>query len=156
MTIRFECSQCGVAIKAPNHRGGAKLPCPKCGTQLVVPAAAPTTDEAAQFASLMAELESDKDEAPLPPPAVATEPVATSIDVESDATTTPPASSPVTHESAGKQQVRIVDIKLPFASVFRLALQFWAVGLVLSLVLWGLFILMAIVLRALGMGLAWP
>lgn len=141
-------------MKAPLQREGAQLPCPKCGTLLTVPASEtsdPPKDDAAQFASLVSSLDSNAaTPSDAAPPPMAARPA----EAEAKPRPQPVAAPSVAYETVNKGQVRIVDIKLPFASVFRLALQFWAVGFLVALVVWLVVAIVAIVLSAIGIGLS--
>ena len=170
MTIRFDCDQCGVSIKAPQQRAGAKLPCPKCGTQLTVPTSGAdpdAKDEAAQFANLVTQLETDPKFPPSPAPGPAPGPALTTANTDAPQPSPPPTQDtdgtdePIvsltrktTYETVGKGHVRIVDIKLPFASVLRLGLQIWVVSLLASFAFFIIFAMVALVLSALGVGFA--
>lgn len=50
--------------------------------------------------------------------------------------------------------VRIVDIKLPFMTVFRFAFQLWLSLFLISLAVWLLIMLFFFLLGALGVGLS--
>lgn len=43
MPIGFRCTGCRARLHVPTRWGGTTVPCPKCGTRVVVPAATPTT-----------------------------------------------------------------------------------------------------------------
>jgi hypothetical protein len=42
MPIGFRCTGCRARLHVPTRWGGTTVPCPKCGTRVVVPAATPT------------------------------------------------------------------------------------------------------------------
>lgn len=155
--IRFNCQRCGVGVKAPVDRAGATLPCPKCGTALQVPhqQVPPPTDEATQFANIAA---AASPPATSPPPAQpiiapplagdASQPVAPDT---SSPYTPPKAKTTVSTERVSNSGVRIVDIQVPFSSVFKFAFQLWISMFLIGVVVW--VIIMAITLL-LGAGLA--
>jgi biopolymer transport protein ExbD len=37
VTVRFKCDKCGRKLKADKQYSGSKIPCPRCGTTVVVP-----------------------------------------------------------------------------------------------------------------------
>ena len=46
MPIEFRCTGCRSRLHVPKRWAGNSLPCPKCGTRVVVPAAARATEVA--------------------------------------------------------------------------------------------------------------
>lgn len=95
----------------------------------------------------------DEPVAALPAQPAAPRPDSSDGSVDESSRIPPPAPS-VTYEPAGKGQVRIVDIKLPFASVLRLGIQFWLVGLLGAFVFWALLFILAVVASAIGVSLS--
>ena len=172
--IRFNCERCGVGVKAPTDRAGATLPCPKCGTALQVPnRQIPTTDsasppdEATQFANIAAAAKANPAQPPVPPapeasappaqpiiapPISGAAPAAQSSVSDANAPYSPPQTeATVSTERVSNSGVRIVDIQVPFSSVFKFAFQLWISMFLIGAVVW--MIIMAITLL-LGVGLA--
>lgn len=173
MTIRFNCQQCGVGVKAPVDSIGSQLPCPKCGVTVVVPNVSDASnasdgdsqdmsDEASQFANLAAAIDSDT--RPAAPPQSQVSPRPSAPNASAPHTAQPqgpnPFQSPVGGQSTvgiervGTGQVRIVDIRLTFGTVFRLVFQLWLAALVFGFALWVIMAMVALLLALVGGGLS--
>lgn len=167
MPIKFHCSHCQAPIKAPDTHAGQTLPCPKCGQPVLVAPEAPAPPAPA---------------APAPPPSPPSppEPVLPSapepveLDVPQIVThdkrpagSVPPVATPppVTGfeppqtptggavRDVNLTDVRVVDLKIPFGSVFKFAVQFFLCNMLLGFVLWLVMMIFVALLAGLGLGL---
>lgn len=159
MPIKFQCAACAAPIKAPDTHAGHNLPCPKCGQPVQVPLAA-TPPAAATSAppvmpAVMPAVMDVEDQGELPQIIVQdAPPIAAEVpEFDDSAISAPPMMSQRT-TSDGLQSVRVVDLDLPFKSVFKFAFQFFISNLVFGAVI-GLvgFLIILLLGTALGVSL---
>lgn len=165
MPIKFQCSHCNSSIKAPETHAGKNLPCPKCGQTLSVPMAKPApASVATEQTGPAAEPDLPQVSAPEPeadaipeiivrqpgqaktPPPVSKGEVPTAPNAFA-----PPQTRSTPAANVDRSNVRIVDLRLPFSSVFRFAVQFFLCNLLLSLILGLVFFIISLLLAAIGM-----
>lgn len=68
----------------------------------------------------------------------------------------PEAPAPATARDTNLANVRVVDLKLPFSSVLKFALQFFLCNLLFVFVLWIVLMLVVALLAGLGLSLWMP
>lgn len=170
MPIKFQCTQCQSSIKAPDTHAGKKLPCPKCGQALSVPTTKSTQASTPATSSSTAPQEQPPTDPALPDVA-APEPQEDAIPeivVRQPRQSSAPPPAPLAEASAAPNafappqtrservadadlsHIRIVDLRLPFSSVFRFAVQFFLCNLLLGLVLGIVMFILSLLLAAIG------
>ena len=172
MPIKFNCSACSVSIKAPPSHVGQTLPCPKCGLPVQVPAATPSAPVASSAPPMAPSLNPPMVDLGLPsvttqppaavPPAItgaptglpsglpAAAPVEVAITPNAFAA---PQTKSERYSPSDRQPVKIVDIQLPFKSVFKFCVQVFAVNLLLVFIVWmALFLFMLLLGALFGVG----
>ncbi|QDU56390.1 hypothetical protein [Aeoliella mucimassa] len=180
MPIKFHCPHCRASIKAPETHLGATLPCPRCGQPVVVaaesaeeppPVVKPSTQEPSveEVPQIVTKPPKGKPASPPPaPPAPASAPpvAAAAPPVAAAPPTVDPPEEPVETNAFEPPQavvtnvrdvklenVRIVDVRLSFGTVFRFAVQFFLANLLLSMALGGVMFLLSLLLTAIGLSL---
>ncbi|WP_425395049.1 hypothetical protein [Aeoliella sp.] len=164
MPIKFHCSHCQAPIKAPDTHAGHTLPCPKCGEPVLVapeapaPPTPPAPPEPAPLEPVLPTPPEPSEESvpeivthdprqPTSAPPVATPPP------EITSFEPPPTPTGGVVRDVSLTDVRVVDLKLPFGSVFKFAVQFFLCNLLLSLVVGLAVMLLAALLGAIGLSL---
>lgn len=161
MPIKFNCPSCSAAIKAPDTHAGQTLPCPKCGQPVVVAAApAPTAVTSSPTPPTLPQVEEPEpiDEVPeiitrdsrttsAPPPVSSVAPAPTGAP-PTDAFAAPQTRSERPLD-VNLQDVRIVDLKLPFGSVFKFSVQLVLSNFLLIGVVYGVILVIGIAIFAL-------
>lgn len=152
MPIKFHCPHCSAAIKAPETHAGQTLPCPKCSQPVVVadegtppatPPAFPNIPEPEPIEEIPEIVTRDSRSYTAPPPLAPSPPGGNAF----EAPQTPQGQ--VVDQTF--QNIRIVDLNLPWKSVFKFAVQFFVCNMLLGFVLWVLMMLALAVLAAIGM-----
>lgn len=161
MPIKFNCNACSAAIKAPETHAGQTLPCPKCGTAVTVPTVAQGASATAVDVPPAFPEPSDP-EAPAELPEIVTNrvdvpPPAPVVQYPSSEEAPNAYSAPQTvarpTQSLDLSDIRIVDIDVPFWSVFKFAFRFFAANLLLVAVLYGvMFLLGMLIFTLIGVG----
>jgi hypothetical protein len=135
MPIQVTCPHCSKTISAADRFAGRTASCPSCRKPIEIPAAEAEIEVPDFGAPQSIDVGGAKiDIAPAAPPAS-------------------PYTSPRTATSGDRgelQRVKIVGIRLPFMDVLILMLQSFAVGVVLSFIIWIALFLFAVML---GLGM---
>lgn len=172
MPIKFQCVHCGAPIKAPDTHAGETLPCPKCGEPVLVasaplppppPSGPPQVSVPPTFApppSIGVFVGNDDDDEVVP--RIVTGDTSSSAPPElAFVGTAPPSSAPyVSPRGRGSQvgdvelqNVRVVDVRLSWGTVFWTAFQFYVCLLALSMVAGLVFLIFSMLAALLGIGI---
>lgn len=155
MPIKFHCPSCHAAVKAPETYAGQTLPCPKCGQPVEVPDASEPTPADLPVPPAFPASDDREEEAIDELPDIVIE------QRGAPETTVPPLASdsgenPFSAPQAKRhrvmahdlQPIKIVDLDLPFKTVFKLAFQFFVSMMLLTIAMYAIFFILALLFGA--------